>query len=203
VWRRPLAWTLFAIPATGLSIFLLALLGAGAPPTWWYWAWPVGCLTVLVCASVWLLRMERLRRQNETEGQPQLFITDLLAVSLVMGVFFGVLRGTVREDFAVAAPLCGVVMLGSMVLGLLHASRRGHRAGLERAAFATGSVLWTLGLGAGAVLSAVAVFAVCFWKWVTFGSGRSLLVTTAAGVSALLAGFALMRWAQRRRARKN
>jgi len=154
--------------------------------------------------------MERLRRQKETEGQPHLFITDLLAVSLVMGLFFALLRATVRDDFAVAAALGGVIVLGSMVLGLIHASRRGHRTGIARVAFAAGSVLWLVGLGASAVLPAVALFALCigefrgFWRWVTTEERSSrLLAITVAGVAALLAGFALMRWAQRRRARKN
>lgn len=203
-----MAWVLMAIGVPSLVFFGIAFSTRGAAFTLGMWClWPVCSFAAMAFGIYDLRRMERQRAVKEGARSPQLFMTDLLTVSMVIAVYLAVVQAAYPAHFVTYGLWGGGALLCAMVLGLLHASRRGFMKGMERSAFALGSLLTLLGLGGAGLLGFFVVFACCIGEitgvcnWLLYNEGRRVLTVGLAGAAALVAGIFLRAAAARRRER--
>jgi hypothetical protein len=193
--------------------FYIAFASATGKSLGEFLLWPLSCSAVVLGAVCWLRVLETRRSAADPALRPQVFLSDLLTVSLVMGGYFAIVQTWAAHLFMVFGVLGGTGLLAAMILSLLNASRRGFLRGPERAAYAVGSVAALLGLGGAALLTSMSIFALClgefrgFCDWLVEGvgsrgpggGGRGVLYAGLLGFAGLAAGLVLRGWARRRR----
>ena len=203
---------LLALGASGLGFGLALLLQAGERPAELR-LWLVVCAGVAVVALFWLRAVEARRLAADRRGNPQLFVSDLLTVSLAMGCHFAAVRTWAAHHFLKLGLVGGAALLAAMILSLLNASRRGFLRGPERAAYAVGSVAALLGLGGAALITSMSMLALCigelggYCEWLLESEGprdggRGVLYAGLLGFAGLAAGLSLCGWARRRRGQR-
>ena len=150
---RFVLWILMATAAAGFAICMKIFVnsvGIGKPPLNF-------CVVAGTCAiatpfMTWrVFKYEQNRHDRSKDSRPQLYSSDLIIVTFVMGTFFAVARSIAPQEFIHYAFWGGSALLGAILLSLLRASRRGHLSGIGRAAYTLGNVLTIIGIGGIAV----------------------------------------------------
>ena len=140
-------WILLAVGAAGLSFFVcVCITDSSALPSIgaFWWTWPISCAAVVLYGG-W--RLVAAARRQVHPGRPQLYVSDLLIVSLLLALFLAIVRPLAPENFYLHGVFGGAAVTAAMVLALLNASRRGYTGGAPRGLYAAGSVLTVFGLG--------------------------------------------------------
>jgi len=132
------------------------------------------------------------RPKNDATG-PRLFLSDLITIMVVLGIYFSALWD-LSEEYGVEKFLVSGAagLLLSLILALLRASRAGLLRGWRRALYSVGCMLATNGLGLVSIFVFVVVSSGNSNRWLAFiqstPEGRLFLIATEFAVVGIVLG---------------